>query len=95
LRAWETTGANLASTIKDLTNGNDHHTMHDEPGRNHWSCVGLLWSSTQQQITLDDASTSIVATVVSSSDAAQAVLHFHIQWRFAGRPQPTASSVFA
>lgn len=96
LRAWEVSGANLAATIRDLTSstGADHRTQHDEPGRNHWSAVGLKWSNAQQQISKYGTDTGVFATIASSATAISAIVHVHVLWRFAGAPAPTVEATF-
>lgn len=94
LRAWETTGSNIAATILDLVSSNDHRTQHDEPGRNHWASVGLQWSNPQQQLTITSSDVNKILAKINSSNATiAAVLHVHIQWRFGGSPVPTLNDI--
>jgi hypothetical protein len=95
LRAWELAGNNVGAVINDLTTGEPHHTMHDEPGRNHWAAVGLKWANSQQLITRSSNSTQVVATVSSSGvQNATILVHVQIRWRFAGGPAPTSHVSF-
>jgi len=92
-RAWELSGQNLAVQIFDLDNGTQpHRTQHDEPGRNHWATCGLQWAVNQQMNTFEDSNQTIIATLQSSGEEINALVHLHILWRFAGPPAPTKLS---
>jgi len=91
LRSWELSGANLGVQIFDLdpSSAQPHRTQHDEPGRNHWATCGLQWAVSQQVNTFDDSSTTNIASIFTSADTPNILIHLHILWRFSGTPAPT------
>lgn len=93
LRAWEKSGANLAVTIKDLLGTDDHHTQHDQPGRNHWACASLVWAASQTNNTFPSTSTEIIATLETNVETPNITIHCNILWRFANNPVPTAQNI--
>jgi hypothetical protein len=93
LRAWELSGANLAVQINDLAGAEVHRSQHDEPGRNHWATCGLQWAVDKQTNTFDDNASTIIATVSSSADDVNVLVHLHMLWRFQGQPAPVLNPV--
>jgi hypothetical protein len=92
-RAWELSGANLAVQINDLAGQEVHRSQHDEPGRNHWATCGLQWAVDKQTNTFDDNANTVIATVSSSADNVNVLVHLHMLWRFQGTPAPVLNSI--
>lgn len=81
-RAWELSGASLGLIINDLqTPVSVHRSQSDEPGRNHWSSVGLVWSKANQSVSLLSTEQTPVLSATSSSDTPQILFHLRLVWR--------------
>lgn len=97
--AWETSGANLGLQINDLVQADvdPFRTAHDEPGRNHWACCSLMWSSAGSSavFTSATAGTGNILSVLSSGSSASILVHLELLWRFSGAVAPTNTAVTA
>lgn len=94
LRAWELSGGDIGVTIKDFLGNDDHHTQHDEPGRNHWACVSLVWAASQTNNTYPSTSADVIAIGTSNATTPNITYHVNILWRFGGNPAPTIRDAY-
>jgi hypothetical protein len=94
-RVWELTGANVALEIYSCTQPTISAvtavlTEHDQPGRNHWACCGLVWPKSHQQEPLGANQLGAVVIGINTVAATSTLrLHLKLAWRAEQQSLPT------